>query len=147
MASTGGSEVRFWDMKALRQIGAPIEVPSSSTHGSTVDALAVSPDGTTIATGGYDGVVRFWRVSDHAEAAPPLPGMSSSVTDVVFSPDGRVLAASVRSHLVLWDLPTRQQIVTPQHDHTGNISLAFGPAGRLLATAADDGVRFWNLAA
>ena len=50
-------EVVVWDLKTMRRRGA------FTGHHGQVYCLALSPDGKTLASGGSDGTVRFWRVS------------------------------------------------------------------------------------
>ena len=56
-------------------------------------AIAWSPDGTTVATGGHDKVLRFW---DSTTGAPKgLPRiMGSHVGLIAYSPDGRTIAVA-----------------------------------------------------
>ena len=46
-------------------------------HGSAVDALAISPDGTQLATGGRDGKTRLWK-TENGEAIRTLEGDTES---------------------------------------------------------------------
>ena len=58
----------------------------------TVDAVAFSPDGKTLATGGWDDLVRLWDVaSGHLRAT--LNGPPNWVRCLAFSPDGKFLAS------------------------------------------------------
>ena len=57
---------------------------SASSIGSRVDCLAFRPDGTMVATGGQDGMVRLWCATTGLPIGPPLAhggrsGASSSV--------------------------------------------------------------------
>ncbi len=66
-------------------------------------ALAFSPDGGLLASGGYDAVVRVWDVRSGAQVAE-LKGHDAEVHAVAFSPDGQWLAAAGRpGALWLWD--------------------------------------------
>ena len=65
----------------------------SAADDGWVSAVAFSPDGTRLVTGGTDGAMRVWNVSTHQPADPPLPSHRGSVVDVEFSPDGRRIAS------------------------------------------------------
>ena len=73
-------------------------------HAAPVRALAFSPDGTLLATGGNDDAVLVWDLTNptsprHVRTLPH----KGAVTAVAFSPDGRLLAtASERSSSLLW---------------------------------------------
>jgi WD40 repeat protein len=51
---------RLFDLDAGRQLGGHLSVPSMHTPGPTSISLAVTSDGTTLATVGLDGTVRGW---------------------------------------------------------------------------------------
>jgi WD40 repeat protein len=52
-------------------------------HGEWVDSLALSPDGTTLATGAWDGDVRTWDPAVGRTVTTPLaaPGLASRAPD------------------------------------------------------------------
>lgn len=77
-----------------RSFTNPIRVP--------VLAVAFSPDGKRLATGGADRLVRLWEVST-GKAIRTLRGHTMAVTAVAFSPDGRRLTSSSLDRTIrLW---------------------------------------------
>ena len=72
-------------------------------HRDTVNSVAFSPDGRTIASGGGN-TVRLWNVLTGANTRT-LKGYTGTVSSVAFSPDGHTLAAgSYDGAAHLWTL-------------------------------------------
>jgi WD40 repeat protein len=61
-------------------------------HLERVAALAFSPDGGLLASGGWDGTVRLWHLATGRELFA-LEGHHGRVHAVAFAPGGRVLAS------------------------------------------------------
>lgn len=84
------------------------------------------------------------------EQRSALIGHVSPVYSVVFSPDGRQVAAGGRDGTIrLWDVATRRPVGAPLTGHRERIyAMAFSPDGRFLATAAgfQGDTKLWNLA-
>ncbi|GGQ44542.1 nSTAND1 domain-containing NTPase [Couchioplanes azureus] len=116
-------------------------------HTDDVGAVAFSPDGTLLATGGHDRTVRLWDPATDQPVGDPFTGHTAAVTGVAFSPDGSSLAtASSDATVRLWNPRTGEQTGNPLTGHTEAVTgLAFSPDGTLLATSSDDDTgRLWN---
>ena len=137
--------VGTWNLSDQTRIAArPFASPAQA------NAVAFSPDGQTVATGGADGNVRLWDAATQQEIGPPMSSDAKPVAAVAFSPDGTLVAAgSADGNVQLWDTATQQEAGTALVAGGAEVSaLAFSPDGKFLATSGQDGaVRLWDVAA
>ena len=103
-------------------------------HTLGAESLTFSPDGRTLASGGFEEIF-LWDTATGIRKAT-LVGHTSSVENVVFSPDGRTLASSgvlYDDGPRLWDAISGVHLKTLIGDPIGVNSMTFSPDGRMLA--------------
>ncbi|MEH2265585.1 serine/threonine-protein kinase [Nostoc sp.] len=113
---------------------------------SGVNALAISPDDYTLASGSDDKNIKLWDLNTQKVLAT-LSGHSQAVKSVAFSPDGKILAtASDDKTIKLWQVETLKEICTlVGHSHAVK-SVAFSPDGQILASGSwDKTIKLWDV--
>jgi WD40 repeat protein len=140
LATAGGTRaiVRVLPSKRARVF------PSS---GAEVWAVALSPDGTHVATGDMRGRARIWNV--RTRSSVDLNGHSGAIESVAFSPNGRLLVtASDDETAAIWDAGTGRQLAELR-GHNGIVhSAAFAADGKTIVTGGEDGtIRIWSTTA
>ncbi|MFH1269358.1 MAG: DUF1583 domain-containing protein, partial [Planctomycetota bacterium] len=113
--------------------------------GGSVVALAFSPDGATMATGGTDQMVRLWDVAS-GDVKKTLEGHEGWVDSIAFSPDGTMLATGGQDRTaILWDIETGEPLASFVADTESVRSLAFSPDGGTLVTIGREGSpKLWD---
>jgi RNA polymerase sigma factor (sigma-70 family) len=146
-------QARVWN---LRRQDETLMLPHQEGYG-----LDFSPDGTTLATAGWDKKLRFWdtatgKLTKEHTATPPtqsIPGAreitDTRLWDVAYAPDGsRIVAVDMNGLLWSWDADTMKLRFVV---HTGDIfrynCLTYSRDGLWLATGGAGGKpKVWDAA-
>jgi len=144
----GGTDgdIYVWDLLQKRQTG------HFTTDASPILAMALSPNGRTLATAGQGLTIRQWNLATGKEVRGTIDSHRDEVAAATFSPDGRMLATIGNDRTVrLWDAQTGRQLhrimgVTVSHEPPKMVTvLRFSPDGRsLIVNCSDSIIRFWD---
>ncbi|KAL5639977.1 hypothetical protein ACGC1H_006519 [Rhizoctonia solani] len=125
--------------------GAPLAVWNVGS--AQVVSLALSPDGSRVATGCSDNMVRVLSAHHGTSQLGPLKGHTEAVSSVAFSPDGGRVASSSDRGIIVWNAYTGTLITGPFRSRQLGfvLSVSFSPDGSLLVSGGlDHTVRVWN---
>ena len=103
-------------------------------HNGQVNAVAWSPNGSVLATGGDDGTVRLWNPNSGVNYAV-LRGHTHAVIGLAFNPDGRTLFSTGEDdYFRVWDINTENLSRTFRSGHDLD-RLVFHPSKQILAAS------------
>ncbi len=125
-------------------------------HASGVTAVAWSPNGKNIASGGNDYTIRIWNAKTGADLLI-LHGLSGGVPAISWSPDSMLIASTTAGPSVsggppasenavqVWDATTGKPIYI-YHGHSSGITdVAWSPKGERIASSSTDyTVQVWD---
>jgi WD40 repeat protein len=142
-------DIVLWDMQTHKPIDQPL-----TNDFVWVGGVAFSPDGKILASSickelendsCLQGEIVLWNIQTREPTGKPLTGYSDMINNLVFNPNGKLLAATSYFETILWDMQTRQSIGQLPADDWAS-GLAFSPDGETLATAyLGDSVILWDV--
>ncbi len=123
------SDLRRWNSLAL-EILEPTQAP-----GPFLTGVAISPDGSTVATGSLEGDVQLWNAESGEPIGELVPGQKGFIYALAFSPDGSILATSSLNGTVVFRDPSDGSVVGEPvlKQRSAVYAMAFDPSGERLA--------------
>ena len=163
--SLGDREVRFWDANTGQLSGDPLRTPDLD-----LESVSIRPGGRTLATINGSGLIRLWdtgnlhrgsrllRVIRHPVSAgsDKEQGAISTIAvrigggiqgDVVFSPDGKLLASRMGAskEILFWNPDGGTRTATLAGVATWGAVAFSGDGKRIAAGSVDGSVMVWDV--
>jgi WD40 repeat protein/tRNA A-37 threonylcarbamoyl transferase component Bud32/tetratricopeptide (TPR) repeat protein len=139
----GEIDRRGWEWYYLMSL-CHKDLATWQAHAGGAHAVAWSPGGDRLASGGADHVVRIWDLASGRELLA-LKGHTATISSVAWAPDGRRLASADKiGGLRIWDPNGGRELYARRVPYCFR-DVAWSPDGRQVAAGCEDGtVRIWD---
>jgi hypothetical protein len=133
---------------AVPPSGVPADKPAQvlSGHKDVLYVLAWSPDNKTLASAGYDRIIRLWDATT-GKPIRELKDHSDTVYGLAFNQDGTLLASAAADRAVkVWEVNTGRRLYTLGESTDWLYTLVWSPDGKHLAAGGvDQSIRVWQV--
>ena len=130
-AGTYDPNIRLWDLKLGRC------VRFFKGHSREVRAIAVTPDGRYLVSGGADTEIRLWEI-ETGRCLRVFRGHESPVNTIALSTDGRLLLSAGEREIRIWELNTGKYLRRCRGLKDEVNALAITPDGKIALSAQRD---------
>lgn len=115
-------------------------------HLSTVSSVAMSPNGSTLASGSFDLTIKLWRTSD-GQLLRTMVGHTGDIRSIAFSPDGAMVVSGGSDRIVrIWRVSDGLLLRTLVGHSDVIRSVAFSPDGSMVLSGGQDrNVYLWRV--
>lgn len=146
ITASSDATIRVWNLENEKE---EIQTPQITLqpHNGPITAISLHPLNNYLLSASTD---ELWAFSDITTGKCLLKlgdtNTEHALTTAQFHPDGMILGCGASDSLIkIWDLKDRKNVAVFE-GHVGQIrALKFSENGFLLATAAEDGVKVWDL--
>ncbi|KDN33509.1 hypothetical protein RSAG8_13402, partial [Rhizoctonia solani AG-8 WAC10335] len=143
IAAAVGNDVYVLDGWTAQIVMGPLE-----GHRDQVASVAISPNGSYIASGSYDATIRVWDAKDGKMVTGPFKAHHDRVTSVAFSPDStRILSTGAFDPVRIWSVQSGAQIVSTSStsEHRCVRTAVFSSDGSSIISGDDNAtIGFWD---
>jgi WD40 repeat protein len=114
-------------------------------HDKMVIGIAYSPDSKTVASSGWDNLIRLWDAKTGKQIRQ-FEGHQQAIYGVAFSPDGKLLVSNGQENTIrVWEVATGKQLRMLSGHQSAHSRFVFTPDGKyLLSGGADNKVHLWD---
>jgi len=133
----GGEDgtIRFLDIAERK------EIDKFDAHDDFVYSICFSPDGRLLASISEDNTAKVWDLTTHKVIKTFRCNSTASNNNVIFSPDGKILAIGENRAIRLYDIKQKEER-TISSGNLYSCPIDFSPDGKLIASGC---VKFWNV--
>ena len=134
--------IKLWDVDTHKERSTLLG------HKNTISTLTFAPDGTSpysgcLASGSYDGTIRFWDPKNGEELVTFTSGHTESVKAVAFSEDDANIAiAAFNGTVDVRSLKTGHEMITLDDQYSDAIDVALSPDAKRFIFQGSKGFRY-----